>query len=1027
MTKLFLSVFFLFMSFCVIGQSRTIKGKVNSNDGKAIPSASVSAESKTVITDNDGQFSIDASAGKITVTISAVGYNSQTVEVSANQSFIQVSLAADLKKLDPVVVTALGISKKSRTLSYSTQAVQNSELTTVKNTNVINSLSGKVAGLQVSRTSGGAGGSVKVVLRGNKSTTSSDPLYVIDGMPVVNVVGGPDAGLYNSAPDPGDIMSTINPDDIESINVLKGASATALYGSRGGNGVILITTKKGKAGTSKIDFSSNITFDNAAILPKQQFGYGQSTAATTSTTGSEDSWGAKGATMPGSNYLKDFYNTGVTFINSIGFSAGNEKSSNYFSYSNTDNKGILPTSKFQQHTVNYRLNSKFLNDKLIFDANVNASFQKAHNRLTPGIYYNPLPGLYLFPRGLDFNAYKNYEYFSQSRYLYAQNWWNINYDKDQANGGGWGGQDYQQNPYWVLNRNPIENKNQNIYASASLKYLLSSWLTLQARGNYNMLSADNERKVYATTQSTLARSNGAYSINKFKSTNLYGDLILLGDKAINKDLSFNFTLGTSIEDNRKNTTSINGTPTVANVFIESALDRSNISITNSLPRRQIQSLFGSVQFGYRNMLFLELSDRNDWSSTLAGSASEKNGFNYYSAGLSAVVSDMVKMPEAIDFAKLRVSYATVGHDVTEYAQTSTIPQYTFNGGMTVPPNSYAYLGVKPERNNTIEIGAQMSLLKNRLSLDLTWYKSNSKDQFFQAIDLQTINTKTDINAGNIENKGIEASISFRAVKTKSFTWTTALNFARNTNKIVELFDPNIVRNVNPSTTYGLTGGAGYSKLRLGGSFGDLYGRTIQTDAQGRLVVDNTTHLPVFVDSLFGNSTPKFLLGWSNTFTYNRFTLSALVDGKFGGQAFSITEGYMDQMGVSERTGNARDNGGTVAINNAVTTTGQSWSGTVGASDYYKAIGGKTPAGSQYVYDATTVRLRELSISYQIPVKSKVVRDFRFGVVANNLIYFVRKAPFDPEQVAGVTAGSAGIDAFGLPATRSIGFNLKCSF
>lgn len=1027
MTKLFLSVFFLFMSFCVIGQSRTIKGKVNSNDGKAIPSASVSAESKTVITDNDGQFSIDASAGKITVTISAVGYNSQTVEVSANQSFIQVSLAADLKKLDPVVVTALGISKKSRTLSYSTQAVQNSELTTVKNTNVINSLSGKVAGLQVSRTSGGAGGSVKVVLRGNKSTTSSDPLYVIDGMPVVNVVGGPDAGLYNSAPDPGDIMSTINPDDIESINVLKGASATALYGSRGGNGVILITTKKGKAGTSKIDFSSNITFDNAAILPKQQFGYGQSTAATTSTTGSEDSWGAKGATMPGSNYLKDFYNTGVTFINSIGFSAGNEKSSNYFSYSNTDNKGILPTSKFQQHTVNYRLNSKFLNDKLIFDANVNASFQKAHNRLTPGIYYNPLPGLYLFPRGLDFNAYKNYEYFSQSRYLYAQNWWNINYDKDQANGGGWGGQDYQQNPYWVLNRNPIENKNQNIYASASLKYLLSSWLTLQARGNYNMLSADNERKVYATTQSTLARSNGAYSINKFKSTNLYGDLILLGDKAINKDLSFNFTLGTSIEDNRKNTTSINGTPTVANVFIESALDRSNISITNSLPRRQIQSLFGSVQFGYRNMLFLELSDRNDWSSTLAGSASEKNGFNYYSAGLSAVVSDMVKMPEAIDFAKLRVSYATVGHDVTEYAQTSTIPQYTFNGGMTVPPNSYAYLGVKPERNNTIEIGAQMSLLKNRLSLDLTWYKSNSKDQFFQAIDLQTINTKTDINAGNIENKGIEASISFRAVKTKSFTWTTALNFARNTNKIVELFDPNIVRNVNPSTTYGLTGGAGYSKLRLGGSFGDLYGRTIQTDAQGRMVVDNTTHLPVFVDSLFGNSTPKFLLGWSNTFTYNRFTLSALVDGKFGGQAFSITEGYMDQMGVSERTGNARDNGGTVAINNAVTTTGQSWSGTVGASDYYKAIGGKTPAGSQYVYDATTVRLRELSISYQIPVKSKVVRDFRFGVVANNLIYFVRKAPFDPEQVAGVTAGSAGIDAFGLPATRSIGFNLKCSF
>lgn len=1029
--KLLIILGLAFGFLSAIAQNRTITGTITDADNNPLAGATVRVKETgtSTVANGLGHFSIQVPLGAVTLEVSYVGYTAKSLTVNADATTVNINLSSSGAELNAVVVTALGISKRAKTLTYSTQNVSGDQLTTVKNTNVLNSLNGKVAGVQINRTSGGPGGSVRIVLRGDKSTRNSQPLYVIDGLPIVNPTGGPDAGLYNGAPDAGDILSTLNPDDIESISVLKGASASALYGSQGSNGVILITTKKGKSGVTKVDFSSSVTFDKVSVLPKFQYNYAQSTPASNTSPGSEDSWGAKGATQPGKDYVKDFFQTGVTFINSISLSSGNERSSNYLSYSNTDNKGILPTSTFKQNTLSFRQSSKLLNDKLIFDGTFLGSIQKAHNRLTPGIYYNPLTGLYLFPRGLDFNQYKNYEYFSQSRYLNAQNWWNINYDKDQANGGGWGGQDYQQNPYWTLYRNPSDNRNQNVYASASLKYLLSSWLTLQARGNINNFINEYQRSIYATTQGTLSRPNGNYISNKINNTTLYGDVLLIGDKKLNNNLNFGFTLGSSIQDQKGKTTNINGSPTVPNVFLESALDRSNISITNDAVSRRIQSLFGSIQLGFRDRLFLDFADRNDWSSTLAFTPSEKKGYNYYSIGASAVLSELMKLPTAVNFAKLRVSYAQVGNDIASF---STYPLYTFNAGISNPPSSYPITTVpgfelKPEKNKSFEIGTQWAFIQNKLSLDFTWYNSNITNQYFHAVSALVGNSTTaDINAGKIQNTGVEVSLSYKVKETKAFSWTTSLNFSHNKNKIVELFDPKVVKNADVNSRYQLGGSGGYAYLKQGGSFGDMYGRTFQTN-NGSMVVDNTSHLPVMVDSFIANPSPKFIAGWNNTFTVKNFVIGVLIDGKFGGKVLSITEGYMDQLGVSEASGVARDNGGNVALSNTITNTGQKWSGTVDAAAYYKAIGGKTPAGAGYIYDATAIRLREFSISYRLPLQNSTIKTLTLGVIGNNLFFFKKDAPFDPEQVSGINPGGVGIDAFGLPAYRSLGFSLKCSF
>ncbi|NIG57222.1 SusC/RagA family TonB-linked outer membrane protein [Chitinophaga sp. Cy-1792] len=1007
------------LSYTSIFQNKEVTGTVRDNKGNALPGVTVQVKgtSRGTQTNADGAFTLEAKSGDILI-FSSVGFGVKEVPVG-NGSSLKVVLDDNVRGLNELVVTALGIQRKAKELTYSTQSVKNEELTTVKETNVVNSLSGKISGLQVNRSASGVAGSARVVLRGQKSIRENQPLYVVDGVPIANFTSaqptdlwGQSSGASSGGRDGGDILSTINPDDIESVNVLKGASASALYGSQAANGVIMITTKKGKAGQARVNYSSNFTLDNPAYKPDLQYEYLQ--------TNKDNlySWGPKGSSP---DHVKSFFQNGTTWINSINVAGGTDKAQTYFSYSNTTNKGILPTSKFDQHTVNFRENASFLNDRLNIDANVLATTQNAHNRPSSGLYYNALTGLYLFPRGLDFQSYKNqFEYFSPTRNMYLQNWWNLNYDEGKS------GQDSQQNPYWILNRNVTENRKDNLIAAITLKYTLNKWLTIQARGNANKSWDKYELKANAGTQTTIADNNGRYTYDYITSTQYYGDVLLTGTPKISNNFGLNFTLGSSITDLKQDRTfldSKDGDLAFANVFHIGNLNLN--SATKVVPgglRRQLQSVFATAGLNFREKVFLDLTGRNDWSSTLAYTPNMKKGYLYYSAGLNTIITDLVKFPSWADYGKVRLSYAKVGNDVAPF---STLPTNTISSGILTSNTSGSFLGqpLKPEMTTSVELGTEWRFLDNRLNFDFTWYNSHTKDQYFDfRISSGFLYPNAFINAGNVRNTGIEATLGYQVIKQKNLGWTTTFNFTRNKNTLIELApqlhgDYTITPKGDNVNNYALV-------LHEGSSFGDIYGKQFQRAADGSILVDDNGK-PLAKDgalTYLGNPTPKFLLGWNNSFNYKQFTLNFLIDGRFGGKVMSITQAMLDEYGVSKATANARNAGG---VNIAATkASGGKFSGPIDAATFYGAVAGRAGITEYYMYDATNVRLRELSLVYSIPLHSKAVKDLKVGFVGRNLFFFTKKAPYDPELSMSTDNGLQGVDVFGLPATRSFGLNLK---
>ncbi|WP_143307897.1 SusC/RagA family TonB-linked outer membrane protein [Chitinophaga vietnamensis] len=1010
------------LSFRSIFQEKEIAGTVRDSKGNVLPGVTVQIKgtARGTQTTGDGKFHLSNVKSSDILVFSSVGFAQKEVPVGAN-SALTVTMDDNVKGLNELVVTALGIQRKAKELTYSTQSVKSEDLTTVKESNVVNSLSGKISGLQVNRSASGVAGSSRVILRGQKSIRENQPLYVVDGVPIANFTSaqptdlwGQSSGASSGGRDGGDILSTINPDDIESVNVLKGASASALYGSQAANGVIMITTKKGKAGNMKVNYSSDFTLDRPSYRPDLQFSYLQ--------TNKDNlySWGPKGSSP---DHVKPFFQNGTTWINSINLSGGTEKSQTYFSYSNTSNKGILPTSKFYQHTVNFRENANFFNDKLNIDANVLATTQNAHNRPSSGLYYNALTGLYLFPRGLNFDDYKNnFEYFSPTRNMYMQNWWNINYDQ------GKGGQDSQQNPYWILNRNITENRKDNIIASLTLRYKLTDWLSIQARGNANKSWDKYELKANAGTQTTIADANGRYTYDYITSTQYYGDLLLLGNTKLSDKFGLNFTAGTSITDLKQDRTfldSKDGDLAFANVFHIGNLNLN--PATKVKPdglRRQLQSVFATAGINFSEKVFLDLTARNDWSSTLAYTPNMKKGYLYYSAGLNTILSDVFKMPAFIDYSKLRLSYAKVGNDVAPFA---TLPTNIIASGTLTSNVSGAYLNqpLKPEMTTSVEIGTEWRFLDNRLNFDFTWYNSHTKDQYFDfRISSGFLYPNAFVNAGNVRNTGIEATLGYQVIKQKDLSWTTTFNFTRNKNTIIELApqlkgDYIITPKGDNVNNYALM-------LHEGSSFGDIYGKAFKRAADGSILVeDNGKPIPADGALTFlGNPTPKFLLGWNNSFSWKQFSLNFLIDGRFGGKVMSVTQAMLDEYGVSKATADARDNGG-VSIN-ATTVSGGKFSGKIPADVFYGTVGGRAGITEYYMYDATNIRLRELAIGYTIPLRTSAIKSLKVGLVGRNLFFFTKKAPYDPELSMSTDNGLQGVDVFGLPATRSFGLNLKLS-
>ena len=1008
-----------------------IKGFVKDDTGQPLAGVTVSVKGgqNAVRTDANGRFTISANTGDILV-FSYVGHTPREVTV-LNDKVIEVELAGNAKNLNEVVVTALGIKRSEKSLTYSTQQIGGGELTTVKTDNLMNSLNGKIAGVTISPSASGIGGSVKVILRGNRSTGGNNqPLYVIDGVPMSNdgnPFGQPNNSTYGGNPEGGDGISNLNPEDIESMTILKGASASALYGSQAANGVIVITTKKGKAGKTIVTFNSSVSADKNAYNPKLQSDYGETT------TGAVDSWGGKITGAPDNG--KYFFQTGGNLTNALSLSAGSEMAQTYFSYTNTLARGVEPNNNLNRNNFNFHETARFLNNKLTADANVNYITQTLKNSPPIGFNANPLTGLYFFPRGLDILPYKReFELppVSGGNGVPTQNWPFI--------------EDVQQNPWWIINRNTNENTRNRILANVSLKYEIAPWLSLQARGNVDRSNDIGDQKYYAGTLPPLASPNGNGSWNGHDHTvqQEYSDFLATFNVPVNTNFKVDGVLGASIYD--QYTTGIAWGPgpsqgfglffpnlfTIQNIEVAAAVPvggssgayGSNVS-TDAPYHNQVQSVFGNANLSYKDWVYLTLSGRNDWSSNLAFTPDDH--YFYPSAGLSFILSQMVTLPSVISYAKIRGTYSQVGNTVGQY---QTNPVNTTSANSTIL-NTAAPSNLKPEQTKAYELGADMRFFNNKLSATVTLYKTNTYNQDIGIIPVPASGYASDnINAGNIQNKGIEFMVGYNMVNGKSFTWNTSFNGSENINKVIDIDSKDGVDLVD------LTPGSGNydTYVAKGGSYGDIYVQTLQKDGKGRIVlnpdgrggynpIQGNGQLNGFTD--VGNPAPKFQLGWNNSFTYKSFSFNFLVDGKFGGQVISVMQGMLDYYGVSQVTGQARDQG-YVKINGVDASTNKAVT-QINPETWYRDIGGRNATLGEYVYSATVVRLREAALGYTLPVSGTTVKSLRLSLTGRNLLFFYRKAPYDPEIASATSNGLGGVDVFNLPAIRSFGLKLNVIF
>ena len=1002
-------------------QAALVTGTVKNEQGEILAGVTVQVKGtqKEVLTNDKGEFSIQANEGDILV-FTYVGYGPKEVTIGANKT-LSVVMTVGQSNLGEVVITALGIRRSEKSLTYATQQVDGEQLTTVKTDNLMNSLNGKVAGLTISPSASGVGGSVKVILRGSRSANGNNqPLYVIDGIPISNNSNGNNqpTNTFGGTPDGGDGISNLNPEDIASVTVLEGASAAALYGSQAENGVILITTKHGKAGQTQINYSSSVMAQQTAYRPKFQNSYGLTQ------TGAIDSWGSAVSGSP--DNLSPFFQTGSNWTNSVSLSGGTANAQTYFSYANTSATGIEPNNKLERNNFTVRETAKALNNKLTIDANVNYIYQKIHNSPALGIYSNPLTGLYLYPRGQDISYYKQY-YLNPDAIGAARQIWPI---KDQSL--------YTENPWWVVNEQPNNATRNRILFNGSLRYDVSKWLYVQVRGNVDRIADAYESDRYSGTNLYYnSNGNGTLSINNQTTEQKYGDFIVNFNPALHTAFKVDGFVGGSITDNTA--TGINGggnlsTPNffaLSNVIVtlpnQTTLNTSPITTyqAGSYPlHSQIQSFFANANLSYQDWLYLALTARNDWSSNLAFTPNDS--YFYPSAGLSVILSQLLHLPTWISYAKVRGSYAQVGNTVPPYL---TYIQNTENSsGQLVFNTNEAFRTLKPEKTHSTELGTEWRFFDNRLNFTFTYYKTNTLNQYFPVSPVVASLVSTGyVNAGNIQNDGIEFTLGYDVIRGKKFGWTTSINGAMNRNKILDVDSKDSIN------TFVLTGNYNNnyeSQLVKGGEYGDIYGYTLVKNAAGQTVFNgNGTTTPYTPQqsskfNYIGNPNPKFQLGWRNDFTYGKWNLGFLVDGKFGGNVLSMTQGILDQYGVSKVTGDARNAGG-VKVNgvdangNAVTE--------VTAKAWYEAIGGRNGISGQYIYSATVIRLREASLGYIVPIPQGFFKSVKVSLIGRNLAYFYKPAPFDPELTMSTGNGLSGVDVFNQPATRNMGLSINASF
>ncbi len=982
-----------------------VTGRVVDSAGEPLIGATIMVEGtkEGAVTDIDGNFTINTTS-KAKLVISYVGYTTQTILVG-DKTTIDVTLKEVANTMNEVVVTALGIKRAEKALSYNVQSVGSNELTRNKDANFVNSLNGKVAGVSISKSASGVGGATRVIMRGAKSIEGdNNVLYVIDGIPIFNFSGGRDSGIMGEGRVSSEGIADLNPEDIESISVLAGPSAAALYGSNAANGAILITTKKGKEGRVDISFSSSADFSSPLLMPKFQNTYGNK-------LGSYESWGEKLATPSSYDPKKDFFRTGTNFINALTLNMGNEFNQTFASVATTNSRGIVPNNTYDRYNFTIRNTTRMFKNKVQLDLGASYIKQKDNNMVSQGEYWNPIVAAYLFPRGESFEGIKTFERYDNVRNFPTQ-YWPIS-DSRFAN----------QNPYWTAYRNLAPDDKDRFMFNAGLTYNIFDWLSVAGRIRLDKTFITSERKIYASSFNYFAKEKGAYEYYDYKDHQTYIDVITNINKTFGK-FSLAANVGYSYSDYASLTRGYGGNLVlVPNKFSLNNINPSDSKIREAGGDSKVRNVaaFASAELGWRSMVYLTLTGRNDWNSRLVNSSEES--FFYPSVGLSGIISEMTKLPSFISYLKVRGSYTEVGSPVSRSGMTPSTITTPIVGGSLKSTDIYPFTDYKAERTKSYEFGLTARFWK-KLSFDFTWYKSNTYNQTFIGELPESSGYKAVyLQAGNVENRGVEMALGY-SDNFGGLQWNSSLVYSKNVNEIKEMVkDYHHPLSPKPINIPEVSKDNGRVLLKVGGSINDIYARKVLAkDNQGFVNVSPSggMNLETVEPIYLGKTTPDFTMGWNNNFTYKNFGLSFLINARVGGIVTSSTQALLDRFGVSKASADARDAGGVMIPNQ----------GLYDAKKYYTLIAtGENDLAGYYTYSATNVRLQELTLSYKFNSKlfNNVIKDLTLSFVATNPWMIYCKAPFDPELTASTGTYGQGNDYFMQPSLKSYGFSVKFKF
>ena len=1001
----------------------TVSGRVTDAQGLPVIGAAVLVKGTTIgsSTDADGAYTLQVPppAATAVLAVNYLGYEPAESPVGS-RTRIDFTLHEQAQAVDAVVVTALGIKRSEKALSYNVQQVASEDIVANKDVNFINSLNGKVAGVNINASSSGVGGASKVVMRGTKGIDqSSNALYVIDGVPMYNLAG--EGGTEFDSAGTSEAVADINPEDIESISVLTGAAAAALYGSHASNGAIVITTKKGKAGHTSVTVTSNTEVVSAFWMPEFQNRYG--TGNIYASEGQKYmSWGSLLDPQDRLGYSprQDYLQTGVIGTETVSLSTGTDRNQTYLSASAVNSRGIVPNNGYERYNFTARNTTSFLKDRMTLDIGASYILQKDLNMTNQGTYANPLVSAYLFPRGNDWERARMFEHYDADRRIYVQDW-------DEWIGDG---NLTMQNPYWINYRNLRQNNRRRYMLNANLSYQILDWLSVSGRIRIDNAVNNYTEKFYATSNSTIidGSSNGLYGITKTEDQQTYGDVLVNVNKSFGDDWTLQANVGAVIS-NIEQDSFLNRGPIMesglANVFNVFQFDDTRVSREQSGWREQYQSLFASAEIGYKGTYYLTLTGRNDWPSQLAGPQSVKSSFFYPSVGASVVVSQLIpNMPEELSYVKVRGSWASVG---LPFARFLANPVYVWDADNKVwkTNTNYPFYDLKPERTDSWEVGLTMRFLRH-FNLDVSYYNTKTYNQTFDPqISVSSGYSTLYVQTGSVRNRGVELALGY-SNEWGRFSWSSNFTMSSNENRILELVD----NYRHPETGQLITkdrldvGGLNQAHfiLKKGGSLGDLYSIIdLQRDANGNIYVDENNKIYTVSENIddikLGSVFPKANMAWRNDFKWGNFNFGFMLTARLGGIVYSATQSYLDYFGVSEDSAAARDAGGVWINGNSL----------IPAYNWYEVVGGKS-LPQYYTYSATNFRLQEASIGYTIPrEKLGNVCDITLSLVGRNLWMIYCKAPFDPESVATTGNYYQGIDYFMMPSTRNIGFNLRLKF